>query len=276
MVLEMLRRLVSGGADSSPESSASTTGDTSGRGPGGDLDDALTSKPAEFIALLEEHGGRMKQAEMVAKTEWSSATVSRVLSEMEANGVIRKISIGRENVVTLVGAEPAWYTPPEPAADPAGSPTEEVPDGSDRAILMVEDNPADARLLQEAFKEANIPNPIHVVHDGSDALEFLLQQGPYTDAPRPGLVLLDLSLLMVDGLDVLRELNERQTLRGIPLLVLSHSADPDDVHSAYEHGATAYLTKPEEYGALVDLAHTIDDFWLSTVVPPKQPAPVRA
>lgn len=274
--MDLLKRLTSIYQNSSSEggseagSDRSATRDQSARdGADGGVPTEYTSKSDEFVGLLERNDGRMKQADIVSQTDWSSATVSRVLSEMETEGTIRKISVGRENVITLNGAEPDWYSPP-PEETEAPEHWSDQPGNADdeSAILVVEDNPADARILKEAMREADIPNPVHVVQDGSDALEFILQRGQYADAPRPRLVLLDLSLLMVDGIEVLRELDERQPFRGVPLLVLSRSEDPEDVRNAYEHGATAYLTKPDEFSALVDLVDTIDDFWLSQTVSP--------
>lgn len=221
-------------------------------------------KADEIVELLDAREGRVKQADIVAATEWSKATVSRVLSRMESNGTIRKISVGRENVITLVGAEPDWYSAPEPSTN--GDPADDHLD----PILLVEDNPADARVLKEACEDAGIANPIHVVQDGSDAIDFVMQRDRYAEMPRPGLVLLDLSLRVVDGTAVLEEFDGQQAVRDVPLLVFSRSAAPEDVRAAYENGADAYLTKPDGYAELVDLAETIQSFWLSRVVRPSQ------
>ena len=224
-------------------------------------------KSDRIIQLLESAGGRMKQSEFVSETDWSKATVSRELSRLDEEGDIHKISIGRENVITLAGAEPDWYTPPDTADGENAQKTVAASDVSNEpAILLVEDDEQEAELLKEAFKDVDLTNPVHVVRDGVDALEFILQRGPYANAPSLGLVLLDLSLITVDGMDVLEELCERKALQGIPILVLSQSDMAADVRRAYELGATAYLTKPKDFDELVGLSRAIDDFWLSTFV----------
>lgn len=231
-------------------------------------DETARSKAAQFTQMLENRGGRMKQVTIVSETEWSAATVSRVLSEMEADGRVHKIAVGRENVITLAGSEPEWYQPPDAtAAPPSGDTNGRSAADGDRAILLVEDDPQAVRLLKEAFDEAGISNPVYVVRDGLDAVDFLLQRGSYRDAPRPALVLLDLTLKVVDGSEVLAELDEQDALRRTPMLVLSQSSNPEDVRSAYDRGAAAYLTKPDEFEGLVTLASAIESFWLTHVVP---------
>lgn len=225
------------------------------------------SKRREFMSLLEANGGRMKQADLVSETAWSSATVSRELSAMEDDGLISKISVGRENVVSVKGAEPDWYRPPHPAVADGASPESSQAD-TESAVLLVEDKPSHARLFTEAFQEANVSAAIHVVQDGSDAVRFLRQEGQYHDAPRPVLMLLDLSLKMVDGLDVLRELNESASATGIPVIVLSESDAPSDMRAAYAEGAVGYIVKPATFDERVKLAAAIDDFWLTHISHP--------
>ena len=233
-------------------------------------DRMITTKRAELVDLLEANGGRMKQSDLVSMTDWSASTVSRELAEMEEDGLVHKISIGRSNLVALIGAEPDWYTPPEPIAD--GDPSGTARDRD--AILLIEDDEQDATILRRAFSQANVQNPIHTVRDGFDAVEFLRKDGPYADAPTPALVLLDLQLLVIDGVDVLREFAERDNLRGYPIVVLSHSDDPDDIRRSYEAGATAYLTKPPDLDGLVELANAIESFWLSDAIK-HPPAPAE-
>lgn len=220
-------------------------------------------KAKRVIDIVRRHDGRFPQVELVEETGWSKATVSRVLSEMEQEGQIRKIRVGRGNVVTLPGYEPEWYEPPDA---PLG--TDPLNASARRDILLVEDEPAAARLLREAFREAGVTNPVHVVRDGLDAVDFLKQRGRYSHSPRPGLVILDLDLLVVDGTDVLVEFDEMSTLSGLPVLILSQSSDPGNVRTAYDLGATAYLEKPTEFEDLVALAESIADFWLRHTVPP--------
>lgn len=223
----------------------------------------ITTREVEFTELLKEHNGRLKQSEIVERTQWAGATVSRTLSEMEERGVIHKISVGRENLVMLVGAEPDWYDPPKEnrsAGDDA--------DGGEETILLVEDNAAEARLFREALQEAAIPAEVHVVQDGSDAVQFMRKRGPYKHVPTPSLLLLDLTLRLIDGFDVLRELRMGDSPWPAPVLVLSNSTDEEDIARAYAMGATAYLIKPDDFDERVQLASAIGEFWLHHTVPP--------
>lgn len=121
-------------------------------------------------------------------------------------------------------------------------------------ILLVEDNPGDVRLFEEAIRGVEIEYSLHVVSDGEPALEFLQQRGEYSDAPLPDIVLLDLNLPRKSGIDVLCELDNESDLSALPVVILSSSRDADDIRRAYECGANAYLTKPVnpvEFGGLV-------------------------
>jgi len=111
-------------------------------------------------------------------------------------------------------------------------------------ILLVEDNPGDVMLTQEAFDECLLPHRLSVVGDGEEALQFLRQAGKYTDAPHPDLVLLDLNLPRKDGRELLAEVKNDPELRHIPVIVLSTSESDQDVARAYRLHANCYLTKP--------------------------------
>lgn len=211
----------------------------------------------------------MRQSDILSATEWSASTLSRELTDMEAAGIVAKISIGRANMITLVGEEPDWHMPP--TSDTGG--TSRM---SDRGILLIEDNEQEARLLKRAFEDADVSTEIHTVRDGSDAVDFLLQRGSYSDVPTPRLVLLDLGLLVVDGIDVLRELDDRDVLSQFPVIVLSHSDDPEDIRQSYQAGATGYLTKPDDLDDLTDLVRAIDSFWLSDRFQPPRPVQTHA
>jgi two-component system, chemotaxis family, response regulator Rcp1 len=131
-------------------------------------------------------------------------------------------------------------------------------------LLLVEDNPADARLTRDALREAHPQLRVHLVQDGAAALRFLRREPPYSEAPRPDLVLLDLNLPGKDGRDVLQEVRQAPALAMIPIVVLTTSMSQADVDMAYRLGANCYLTKPvglEEYFALVRLT---EKFWLRT------------
>ncbi|WP_254763196.1 response regulator [Natrinema marinum] len=137
-------------------------------------------------------------------------------------------------------------------------------------ILLVEDNPGDVRLTKEAFKQGRIENDLHVVSDGTEALDFLTQRGDYADAPRPDLVLLDLNLPGKDGEDVLEELKDDPALRSIPVIVLTSSRAEEDVVKSYELHANAYLTKPVDPDEFIETVRAFEKFWFSVVrLPPE-------
>lgn len=138
-------------------------------------------------------------------------------------------------------------------------------------ILLVEDNPGDVRLTQEAFTEARINNDLHVVNDGESALAFVEQRGEYADAPRPDLVLLDLNLPKVDGLDVLERIKGDEVLRRIPVVVLTSSDAEEDVVRSYEQHTNAYLTKPIDPEEFVEVIQSFETFWLTLVQLPPNP-----
>lgn len=136
-------------------------------------------------------------------------------------------------------------------------------------ILLVEDNPGDARLAAEAFKEGRVPTRLHVVQDGIEAIAFLRREGPFDSAPRPDLVLLDLNLPRKDGREVLAEIKEDPQLRRIPVIVLTTSQAETDVNRAYELHANCYIVKPVDFDRFIDVVKGIEDFWCSLVkLPP--------
>ncbi|MHC3438434.1 response regulator [Natrialbaceae archaeon A-gly3] len=137
-------------------------------------------------------------------------------------------------------------------------------------ILLVEDNPGDVRLTKEAFEHGRIENDLHVVTDGSEALEFLNQHGEYDDAPRPDLILLDLNLPRMNGDEVLDELKDDPDLRPIPVIVLTSSKAEEDIARSYELHANAYLTKPVDPDEFIDTVRAFEEFWFSVVrLPPE-------
>lgn len=136
-------------------------------------------------------------------------------------------------------------------------------------ILLVEDNPGDVRLTQEALKENKIRNNLHVAKDGIEAMKFLRQINGYKDAPRPDLVLLDLNLPKKDGREVLAEIKTDEKLRAIPVVILTTSDAEDDVARAYQMYANCYVRKPIDLNRFIDVVKVIENFWLSIVeLPP--------
>ncbi len=130
-------------------------------------------------------------------------------------------------------------------------------------ILIVEDNPGDVRLMQEALRESGVPCRAHIAVDGEQALAFLRRQHPFAEAPRPDLVFLDLNLPHKNGRQVLAEVKADPQLRAIPVLVLSTSAAPQDIAAAYDLHANCYMVKPIEFEAFVLLIKNSMHFWFS-------------
>jgi chemotaxis family two-component system response regulator Rcp1 len=136
-------------------------------------------------------------------------------------------------------------------------------------ILLVEDNPGDVRLTQEALKDAKVLNKLRVVSDGVEALAFLRRQGKYAHAVRPGLILLDLNLPKLDGRKVLAEIKEDPELKRIPVVVLTISKAEEDIIKTYELHANCYITKPVDLEQFMEVVKAIENFWLTVVkLPP--------
>lgn len=136
-------------------------------------------------------------------------------------------------------------------------------------ILMVEDNPADARLTQEALKEGQLCNRLHVAKDGVEAMQFLRREEPFPDAPRPDVVLLDLNLPRKDGREVLAEIKADASLKHIPVVVLTTSEAEQDIVKSYELHANCYVTKPVDLQRFIDIVRQIETFWLGIVKLPQ-------
>ena len=135
-------------------------------------------------------------------------------------------------------------------------------------ILMVEDNATDVRLTEEALNNAKVLNSLYVVGDGEAALDFLYQRGRYATVERPDLVLLDLNLPKIDGREVLKIMKSDETLKSIPVVILTASNSETDMVRAYNLGANCYITKPVDFQRFVEIVRTINDFWLTAVVVP--------
>ena len=129
------------------------------------------------------------------------------------------------------------------------------------AILLVEDNPDDEALTLRALKRNNILNEIIVAHDGAEALDHLFTDGR-ADAAPPGLILLDLKLPKVDGLEVLRRIRADERTQFIPVVVLTSSKEQEDVLASYRGGANAYVRKPVKFSDFAEAVSTLGMFWL--------------
>ena len=136
-------------------------------------------------------------------------------------------------------------------------------------VLLVEDDDGDVLMTREAFEHHKLRNQLHVVPDGVEAIAFLRREGAYTDAPRPGLVLLDLNLPRKDGRQVLEEIKSDAELRSIPVVVLTTSQAEEDILRSYDLHANAYVTKPVDFERFIDVIRQIDDFFVSVVKLPR-------
>jgi two-component system, chemotaxis family, response regulator Rcp1 len=132
-------------------------------------------------------------------------------------------------------------------------------------ILLVEDNPADAGLVEEAFQDGRLKYHLDIAEDGVAALSFLRRLGKHRNALRPDLILLDLNLPKKDGREVLADIKQDLDLRTIPVIVLTTSDDEADVHHAYGLHANCYMTKPVDIDDFLRKVRSIEDFWLTFV-----------
>jgi CheY-like chemotaxis protein len=132
-------------------------------------------------------------------------------------------------------------------------------------VLLVEDNPADVELTVKALADGKLRHNVHVAADGQAALQFLRREGSHADAPRPNLILLDLTLPNMDGLELLAKLKQDVALRSIPVVVLSSATSDADVEEAYGLHASCYIRKPVNYEQFVDVVRTLEGFWFRVV-----------
>lgn len=137
-------------------------------------------------------------------------------------------------------------------------------------ILLVEDNPDDVKITERALKKGKVLNTLFVARDGQEALDFLFNEGEYTDprkAPRPGLILLDINLPKVNGIDVLKKVKANERLRRIPVIMLTVSKRDEDIIRSYDLGVNSYIIKPVEFDKFVETIKNIELYWLLTNIP---------
>jgi CheY-like chemotaxis protein len=132
-------------------------------------------------------------------------------------------------------------------------------------MLLVDDNPGDVRLIVETFAENKLHNTLNVVPDGVEAMAYLRQEGRYADALRPDLILLDLNLPRMDGHEVLAEIKQDESLKRIPVVVLTTSDQDQDVIRSYDQHANCFITKPVDFDQFVRTVRSIESFWFSIV-----------
>jgi CheY-like chemotaxis protein len=141
----------------------------------------------------------------------------------------------------------------------------DVATGRPIEVLLVEDNPGDARLTVEALKEGKIRNNLHHAKDGVEAMAFLRREAGHENAPTPDIILLDLNLPRKDGREVLAELKEDERLRSIPVVVLTTSEAEQDILRTYQLHANCYITKPVDLDKFIGIVRAIENFWLAIV-----------
>jgi CheY-like chemotaxis protein len=139
-------------------------------------------------------------------------------------------------------------------------------------VLLVEDSPGDVRLTREALKEGKIRNNLSHVPDGVEAMAFLRHEGPYTEAPKPDIVLLDLNMPRKDGREVLAEMKADPKLKRIPVVVLTTSEAEQDILKTYDLYANCYITKPVDLDQFISIVRSVENFWLQLVKLPREAA----
>ncbi len=137
-------------------------------------------------------------------------------------------------------------------------------------VLLVEDSPGDVRLTRETFREVNASIHLSVASDGLEAMNFLRRQGAHSNAPRPGIILLDLNLPKMDGREVLSLIKKDPSLKTIPIVILTTSEAEADIAMSYQLQANCYLCKPVQLDAFEALVRSINDFWLTKVKLPSR------
>lgn len=144
-------------------------------------------------------------------------------------------------------------------------------------ILLVEDNPNDLELALHAFKKHKLANGVHVVRDGAEALDFLFKRGEFRDRGKesdPQVILLDLKLPKLDGLEVLRQIKADERTRRVPVVVLTSSNDESDVIESYDLGVNSYIVKPVDFDQFSEAVRLIGFYWLVVNRPPERPLEV--
>jgi chemotaxis family two-component system response regulator Rcp1 len=137
-------------------------------------------------------------------------------------------------------------------------------------VLLVEDNPGDVRLMREALRNGDSQEKkLDAVEDGEEALAYLHRRFPYTDAPKPDLIFLDLNLPKKDGREVLHEIKQDEELRRIPVIVLTTSEAEKDISRVYELHANCYIKKPTDLDEYMEVIRACEDFWLHVVRLPR-------
>jgi len=134
-------------------------------------------------------------------------------------------------------------------------------------VLVVEDNPNDVAIIKRAMRKSDVKCELNFARDGEEALDFLYGQGEFEDAPRPDLILLDLNLPKINGLEVLAKIKEDDRLKRLPVIVLTISEREEDMVKAYNSGAASYMTKPVDSKDFERLIQTVQEYWRIARIP---------
>lgn len=134
-------------------------------------------------------------------------------------------------------------------------------------VLVVEDNPNDVAIIKRAMRKSDVKCELYFARDGEEALDFLYSQGEFEDAPRPDLILLDLNLPKINGLEVLAKIKEDERLKRLPVIVLTISEREEDMVKAYNSGAASYMTKPVDSKDFERLIQTVQEYWRIARIP---------
>ena len=136
------------------------------------------------------------------------------------------------------------------------------------SILVADDDADDRMMIKDAFSESRLANPLNFVEDGEELMDYLYQRGKFSDpasSPRPGIILLDLNMPRKDGREALKEIRADETLRRIPIVILTTSKAEEDIYRTYDMGVNSYITKPVTFASLVDLMKILATYWFEIV-----------
>ncbi len=246
-------------------------------------DPFLKSVPVVFWIAAQD----IPEAQCLARTHG----VTHLLSKRSKPGEILQL------LVTMLGEALAGYVPETefnhsfvhliterlleamstrdtPPSQPLYPPDEHARQHQARPILVVEDNPMDVDFMLQAFKESNVANPVNVCRDGEEALQYIEAHQTPEDPNLPLLVLLDLRLPKVDGIDVLRQARQHSVWRQVPFIVVTTSRENIDITTAYDLSVNSYIVKPVNFPAFAEVVKHIRVYWLLTNEPPF-PEPCR-
>jgi len=145
---------------------------------------------------------------------------------------------------------------------------QKVPSNKVLSVLLAEDNLDDVLITKRAWKTGKINSNLYVVNNGEEALDFLHKRGKYAEAPNVSLLLLDLKMPKMNGLEVLEHVKSDKTLKKLPIVMLTTSNRNEDVEKAYDRGCNGYIVKPVSFETFIEVVHKIEDFWLELSVSP--------